>query len=155
MADSTIYATSSISADDVSAYTSSTSETSESSLLMEDFFSIIAAELSNQDPLSSDGNNTDYVTQMAQFAMLSSMEELKESIEALGEQSQLNYDINTITSGSNMIGKEVTITTIDEETLAEEEITGTVEKVKFYSDGMTVVVDGVEYSTWSVTELSD
>ena len=51
-------------------------------LSLDDFLQIMAAEISNQNPMGSDGggSKTDYISQMAQFTTLDQLAQITENI---------------------------------------------------------------------------
>lgn len=112
------------------------------SLDIDDFLKIMAAEISNQNPMGgeSGGSNTDYISQLAQFTTLEQMGEITEGINMLTLMNQQQHSFN-------LIGKEVTLT------VGEEKITGVVEKVKFDKGYAMLVVNNVEYPLGAVLEV--
>ena len=64
---------------------------SKSSLAVDDFLQIMAAEIQNQSPLgdSSGGSKTDYLTQLAQFTMLDQMTALADRVNQLSMLNQV------------------------------------------------------------------
>jgi flagellar basal-body rod modification protein FlgD len=113
---------------------------SKSSLAVDDFLQIMAAEIQNQSPLgdSSGGSKTDYLTQLAQFTMLDQMTALADRVNQLSMLNQVN-----------LIGKKVTIYN------PEENIVGTVERVKFYNSQVYLQVNGKDYEIGYLMEVSD
>lgn len=112
------------------------------SLDIDDFLKIMAAEISNQNPMGgeSGGSNTDYISQLAQFTTLEQMGEITEGINMLTLMNQQQHSFN-------LIGKEVTLSVKDEK------ITGVVEKVKFDKGYAMLVVNGEEYPLGAVLEV--
>ena len=113
---------------------------SKSSLAVDDFLQIMAAEIQNQSPLgdSTGGSKTDYLTQLAQFTMLDQMTALADRVNQLSMLNQVN-----------LIGKKVTIYN------PEENIVGTVERVKFYNSQVYLQVNGKDYEIGYLMEVSD
>ena len=87
------------------------------------FLTILAAELSNQDP-SKETDSTQYISQMAQFA---SMEQM----------SNLNATM-TKSSNQNLVGKGVTLSTLDSNG---KPYTGVVQTVTSNSSGTSLTVE--------------
>lgn len=83
--------------------TAATSATSNSTLDKNAFLKILTAELSNQDPLNST-DNTQYISQLAQFSALEQSENTSSTITQL-------LNSQRITEGSMLIGKEVSFST--------------------------------------------
>ncbi len=111
-------------------------------LSLDDFLQIMAAEISNQNPMGSDGggSKTDYISQMAQFTTLDQLAQITENISILTLMGQQQYSFS-------LIGKEVTV--ID----GEETITGTVDKVKFQNGIAMLQVKDNYYYLGSVIEV--
>jgi len=61
-------------------YTSSSESTSSTGLDSDDFLQILVAEMTNQDPMNST-SNTEYISQLVQFSVLSSMEDMATALE--------------------------------------------------------------------------
>lgn len=113
------------------------------SLNVDDFLKIMAAEISNQNPMGGGeggGSNTDYISQLAQFTTLEQMGEITEGINMLTLMNQQQHSFN-------LIGKEVTLI------VGDEKITGVVDKVKFDKGYAMLVVNDVEYPLGAVLEV--
>lgn len=116
-----------------------------SSLSIDDFLQIMAAEIKNQNPMGSDGgggSKTDYLTQLAQFTTLEQMTQIGENLNTLNYMGQQQYAFG-------LIGKEVTL--LD----GEGKVTGVVEKAKIVSGFATIQVGGKDYYLGSVVEVAD
>lgn len=110
-----------------------------STLTMDDFFSLMVAQLKNQDMYNTT-DNTEFIAQMAQFSMVQALSDLS-------ELSMTSY-------GVSLIGKEATIAQIaDDGTVSS--IEGIVESVNFYNGGTQVVVDGKSYALSSVMSVQE
>lgn len=112
-----------------------------SSLAVDDFLQIMAAEIKNQSPMggeSGGGSKTDYLSQLAQFTMLEQMTSLSEGVNQLTMLNQVS-----------LIGKEVTIFN------GSDNVKGIVEKVKFYNSTVILQVDGEDYPINLLMEVSD
>lgn len=106
---------------------------------MNDFFTLLTAQMTNQDMMDPQGN-TEFIAQMAQFSSL-------QGIKTLTEYQQAG---NALT----YVGQEVTIANINESTGNVESIKGIVEKVTFYDGKPQVVVNGKAYDVYKVMETS-
>ena len=104
-------------------------------LSMTDFFQLIATQLQYQDPTSPMDNNE----QMTQMAMVQSMTSMTEAIEASTATSAQTY-------AGSIVGKEVTVAVIEENSYGQEKPTGVkyakVEYVNFTSGSPTFKVEG-------------
>lgn len=112
-----------------------------SSLSIDDFLKIMAAEIKNQN-ISGDesggGSKTDYLTQMAQFTML---EQLNQIYESINQVNMLNQ--------ARLVGKEVKIYS------EEGEIVGIVEKVKFANNNVYLQIEQKDYPIGLLLEVSN
>lgn len=122
---------------------SSTNTTkSKSSLSIDDFMKIMAAEISNQNPMGGEsgggGSKTDYLSQMAQFTMLEQMNTMTDGINQLNMLNQVS-----------LIGKEVTIYD------GGENIKGIVEKVKFQNSTVILQVNNKDYPIGLLMDVSN
>ena len=84
--------------DDLAKYRESTAPASKSDLGADSFFKLLAAQLSNQDPLSP-MDDTAFIAQMAQFSSLEQMNSLNENFSRYSNDQQ----------GVGYLGKEVTL----------------------------------------------
>jgi len=116
------------------AATTAGSTSKSSSLSMQDFLQLLAAQLSNQDVMNPT-NDTDFIAQMAQFTSLQTMQSMTEVIYA-------QY-------GASMVGKDVTVAgyNADGSVFSDE---GTVDSVQFSNGSCTLTVNGKEYDLSAV-----
>jgi len=105
------------------------------------FLKILAAQLQHQDPMNAK-DNTEYVSQMAQFTALEQMQNLNTSMKEL-LLSQKFQEANA------MIGKTAKVLTGDNEF-----VTGVVTYARLGSGEINIVIDNKEYSADNVVELS-
>ncbi len=130
MAISTDYSVNSIT---VNSTTSSTTDNGYE-MDMEDFFKILAAQLQNQSMYDTT-DNAEYISQMAQFSMLSQMQEMASSIQS--------------TQALSLMGKNVSL--VNENTDGTySNITGVVESVVFQNGSSYVGIDGIYYESSAV-----
>ena len=83
-------------------------------------------------------SKTDYLSQLAQFTMLDQMTALSDSVNQLSMLNQVS-----------LIGKNATIYN------GEENVVGTVEKVKFYNSQVYLQVNNKDYEIGYLMEVSD
>ena len=118
----------------------------------EEFLKILMTQLQNQDP-TQQMDDTQFISQMAQFSSLEQMMNMTKSIDTL-VQSQL---ISPVIEYSHMIGKEVSYQAIDQET--GNELGNTSSKVVAVSqqDGWAVLElgNGEKIYADAVTQVKD
>ena len=118
----------------------------------EEFLQILMTQLQNQDP-TQPMDDTQFISQMAQFSSLEQMMNMTKSIDTL-VQSQL---ISPVIEYSHMIGKEVSYQAIDQET--GNELGNTSSKVVAVSqqDGWAVLEleNGEKIYADAVTQVKD
>lgn len=112
---------------------------SKTGVKVEDFLQLMIAQMSNQDFMNPT-DDTQYVTQLAQFAQMESMQELS-------HYSQTNYV-------QSLVGKTVTAASYGIGGSVNKE-TGTVSKVNISADGFTIVVNGKEFKLSQIMSLDD
>ncbi|WP_326910442.1 flagellar hook assembly protein FlgD [Sedimentibacter sp. MB31-C6] len=108
-----------------------------SSLDMQDFLNLLVAQMSNQDAMNP-MENTEFVSQLAQFSSLQAMTDLSE----ISQQEQ----------ATSLIGKTVIVANYNEvgELVVDE---GKVEKVTIYSGETNLYVNGQPYTISNVMEV--
>lgn len=122
-----------------SAGSASSTNQSNSVLTMDDFFSLMVAQLKNQDMYNT-VDDTQFIAQMAQFSMVQALADLS-------ELSMTSY-------GVSLIGKEATIAQIADDGTVKS-VKGIVESVNFYNGSTQVVVDGKSYALSSVMSVKE
>lgn len=123
---------------------------SSNTLTMQDFFSLMVAELSNQDMFNT-VDNTQYISQLAQFSMMQAVSDLSETFST--SFSELSSTYSTY-YGVSLIGKEVTLAQIDSngEMYVHK---GIVESVNLFNGSAEIVVDGKPYALSNVMEVKE
>ena len=108
-----------------------------STLGMDDFLNLLVSQMTNQDSMNP-MENTEFVSQLAQFASLQAMTDLTET----SRQSQ----------ATSLIGKTVVMANYNNkgELVIKE---GTVERVTIYSGETNIYVDGVPYGFSNLMEI--
>lgn len=109
-----------------------------SELKIEDFFALMMAQLQNQ-TINDTVDNTQFITQMAQFSTLSQMSDLKNS-------AQTNLAVS-------LIGKTVNATKMDEIGF-EKTVSGIVEQVDFSNGDPYLLVEGEFYKISDINQIS-
>jgi flagellar basal-body rod modification protein FlgD len=124
---------------DESSANSTASERKTGELGKNDFLNLLVTQLQYQDPLNPT-DNTQFISQMAQFSSLEEMQNLNESF-----SSNRAY---------SLIGKNVTATVEDTDG-SSKEVTGDVTSVKVRSGVVYVVVDDQDIKVEDVTDVSE
>lgn len=119
--------------------TSSTKSTASSELGKDEFLQLLVTQLKYQDPLSP-MDNTEYVSQLAQFSTL----------EYMGNMSTGISNMEAL----NMTGKYVTATTTDSSGSVSE-ISGVVDSVKLKNGSAVLIIENTEINLENVTEVMD
>ena len=138
----------------------STSTLSTQLLDSEDFYNLLVAEVTNQDPLDP-VSNQDLTLQLMQLQNTSAMSDVTESIgelvtstEALNENLLSSFSslqsLSELSSATSMIGKDITYT-LDDST---EELSGNVDSIKINDGTAYLVVDDTEVALDNVLTIS-
>jgi flagellar basal-body rod modification protein FlgD len=106
----------------------------------DDFMQLLIAQLKNQDPMKP-MDDKEFITQLAQFSSLETMEKMTQQIEALTGSQML-------VQAATLIGKQVTA-----KLETGEIVTGTISQVKMISGQPTAVVNGREIATSLITQI--
>jgi flagellar basal-body rod modification protein FlgD len=128
-----------------SAATSSTSKTGSkigaaAGMGKDDFMKLLMEQLKNQDPMKP-MEDKEFITQLAQFSSL-------ESIDALTEQMEALTGSQMLVQAATLIGKPATA-----KLASGEVVTGTISQVKMIDGKPTAVIDGKEIDTSLITTI--
>ncbi|MGI5901205.1 MAG: flagellar hook capping FlgD N-terminal domain-containing protein [Desulfitobacteriia bacterium] len=102
--------------------------------LQQDFLKLLIAQLKNQDPMSP-MDNTEFVSQLAQFSSLEQMTNMVTAVEHLRSDLTTLYSAFLFTQGAALIGKEVVA--IGEDGT---EITGRISSISWQNGYLTAMV---------------
>ena len=121
----------------LSSTKSAASKESGSTLKMDDFLNLLVSQMTNQDSMNP-MENTEFVSQLAQFSSLQAMTELTE----ISKQGQ----------ATSLIGKNVVMASYDNkgELVVDE---GVVERVTIYSGKTNIYVNGKAFELSNVMEI--
>ncbi len=129
-----------------------TSNTSKSAVSSQDFLKLLSAQMANQDVMNPT-DNTQYISQLAQFSSLQAMTELSQSgksqLDAIETLTQISY----AQYGASLVGKNVTVASYDENGKYVE-AQGVVTNTNFASGNCTVTVNDKKYDLSSVMEVT-
>lgn len=109
---------------------------SQSDLSVDDFYTLLLAEMTNQDPMEPT-SNTEFISQMANFTSLKS------------QQDALYY--SNASYASSLVGKTVIVATSTGSDVST--TTGVVTNLNLSGDTFTVTVNGKEYGLKNVMEI--
>jgi flagellar basal-body rod modification protein FlgD len=128
-----------------SAATSSTSKTGSkigaaAGMGKDDFMKLLMEQLKNQDPMKP-MEDKEFITQLAQFSSL-------ESIDALTEQMEALTGSQMLVQAATLIGKPATA-----KLTSGEVVTGTISQVKMIDGKPTAVINGKEIDTSLITTI--
>lgn len=110
-----------------------------SDLGIDDFFTLMTAQLQNQS-IDSTVDNTEYISQMAQFSTLSVMSELKDTIQSSMAVSLIGKTVSVTQNNSSEVSKTVT---------------GEVEQISYYDGEPYVYVNGGFYKLADIIGISN
>lgn len=110
----------------------------DSDLSINDFFNLMITQLTNQDFMNP-MDDTEYMSQMAQFATMQEMMDLCQYSKQNYVMSMLGKEVSI---GKNMIGGST------------ESVTGVVEKIVLEDDEYKIYIDGKPYDLNKVTQIS-
>lgn len=121
---------------------SNTSDNMGRQLGMDLFLKILAAQLQNQDPLE-EGDNSEFIAQMAQMAAMEQLNNLYQTMQSVLYSQQ-------VLQGNTLIGREVTARLADETTLQ-----GKVTGVSMEAGEVRVLVDGQKISLQDIIDVRE
>lgn len=114
-------------------------KTGSTALGMDDFLSLLVAQLSNQNMYDT-MDDTQFMQQMAQFSMVQALNEMN-------QMSQTAYSVS-------LIGKEAAVAEVAEDGTLNTYI-GIVEGVKLYNGDSVITIDGMDFPISSVMEVKE
>lgn len=103
-----------------------------------DFFKLMIAQLQNQS-INDTVDNTQFITQMAQFSTLTQISELAKSTQSSMAIALIGKTVNISTTAANG---------------TPEIITGTVEKISFFNNQPYIYLNGKYYEFSQVTDVT-
>ncbi len=124
---------------DSNSNSSSSTSTDKSTISMNDFYQILAAQLKNQSMYDST-DTSQYLTQMVQFTMLSQIQTLANSVDSSNALSLVGKTVSLSTTGTD--GTTATSS-------------GKVDGVTYASGVPYLTVNGEKYTLSKVTAVSD
>jgi len=131
-------------------------ETGNDTVNQDVFLQLMVTQLQNQNPLDP-MDNTEFLSQQAQFSQVTAMQDMKESLtkygDALLSMNNAMLGTSSFSQAMNVVGKEVTAVNPDDPSTT---ITGIVDSVKITDDGNVVLsVNGKDISSDSIKSVSN
>ncbi|MDR1571948.1 MAG: hypothetical protein LBS32_05430 [Clostridiales Family XIII bacterium] len=120
------------------ATSSASSSSNSQDLSMEDFFQLMVAQLQNQD-MFSPMDNSQFVSQMAQFSMVNALMDMAE--------------LSSVSYSTSLIGKYADVAFVDDEGQMGTDY-GLIEAVNLYNGAAEVVINGSAYALSNVMTVS-
>ncbi len=127
-----------------STSSSSTSTSSSSALDKNAFLQLLCTEMRYQDPLSP-MDNTEYISQMANFSALEQMQNLNTTVTSLSDSLSSSLSSINFQQAVNNVGK--TASYVDSSSTTQ---TGNIDSVVMNSGSIYYVIDGVQVSEESI-----
>lgn len=112
------------------------------------FLTLMCKQLEYQDPLDP-VDNSEFLSQQATFTQVSELQKMNSTMSTLSTSLASQ---NVLSQASSMIDKTVTMTDPDDSTKT---ISGKVTSAQFTSDGVTLTVDGKDYSIDLLKSISN
>ena len=129
--------------------TATSTKKSASSLGIADFMKLLAAQMANQDPMNPT-DNTEFISQMAQFSSLSAMQTLTTTAASQLSATNTLIGLNDLQYASSLIGKTVTVQYTKEDKTIGTDV-GIVDSV---NDDNKISINGYSYDLSSVTKVA-
>lgn len=134
------------------ATSAKTGKTAKTGMEAEDFLKLLAAQMSNQD-IMNPTNNTEYISQMAQFSSLKAMTELSQTSKLQLDSMDTLAQICYTQYGASLVGKNVVVASVDASNQIVKD-TGVVTNVNFTGGTCVLTVNGKQYKLSSVMEVT-
>jgi flagellar basal-body rod modification protein FlgD len=119
---------------------------------MDDFMKLLAAQMQNQDCLNP-SDNTEFVSQMAQFSSLSAMQALNNTATTQLQNLDVQSEIAYAQYGASLVGKTVELTNVKEDG-TKETVRGVVESSSYIMGNYNkITVNGNTYDLAYVNKV--
>ena len=129
---------------------SSYSSTATNSLDKDAFLTLLVTQIQNQDPFEP-VDNTQFVSQLAEFSSLETAEKTNDQLEALTALQQQTYQLTSLSQGAALIGKEVSYYNPETETVE----SGTVNALTNLEDGVVLNIGEYLVPLSNVVEIKE
>lgn len=134
-------------------YTQTDAVANNSEMSMDDFWQLMAAQLQYQD-LSNPMSNSEMMNQMTQMATMNAMTEVSNAVANFAVVTNNLSQVTLTGYSTGMIGKEVTVATLDESGKVNGEKTGVVTGVDL-TGAQYVYIDGEKYALTQIMSVGD
>lgn len=134
-----------------SASSTSNTNSSNASIKTTDFLSMLAKQMSCQDPMNPT-DNTQYLSELAQFSSLQMSENQLSNSQSQLETIQTLMGLQYLQFGSALVGKTVVVESTDSSGQTQK-VQGAVSSVDFTTDVYTINIDGKSYPISSVKQV--
>ena len=124
--------------------TQGAAEANNSEMSMDDFWQLMAAQLQYQD-MTNPMSNSEMMNQMTQMATMNAMTQVSNAIANFGTVTNNLSQVTLTSYSTGMIGRKVTVATVDENGEVNGEKKGVVTGVDL-TGGQFVYIDGEKYS---------
>lgn len=124
-----------------------------SDMSMDDFWQLMAAQLQYQD-MTNPMSNSEMMNQMTQMATMNAMTQVSNAIANFGVVTNNLSQVTLTTYSTGMIGREVTVATVDDTGKVNGEITGVVTGVDL-TGAQFVYIDGKKYSLSQIMSVGE
>jgi flagellar basal-body rod modification protein FlgD len=115
-----------------------------------EFMTLLVTQLQNQDPFEP-VENTEFITQLAQFSTLEQAEQTTENLGQLANYQQSTFQLISLTEGANLIGKEVTYYNPD----LDKNLKGIVESLDVVDSNVTLRIGGYVVPLGYVVQVAE
>lgn len=115
-----------------------------STLDMEDFLQLFAAQLKYQD-MSSPMDNAQMMQQLTQVSSVTAMDTMANQMDSIVKMTSLNY-------AASLIGKEITVS---QDSIMEAPVKGTVTGSGVYNNEPCVYIDGIAYGITKIMTVGN
>lgn len=124
-----------------------------SEMSMDDFWQLMAAQLQYQD-MTNPMSNSEMMNQMTQMATMNAMTQVSNAISNFGVVTNNLSQVTLTTYSTGMIGREVTVATVDNTGKVNGELKGVVTGVDL-TGGQSIYIDGKKYSLSQIMSVGE
>lgn len=130
-----------------------TAAANNSTMTMDDFWQLLAAQLQYQD-MTNPMSNSEMMSQMTQMATMNAMTQVSDAVAKFATVTNNLSSVTLTTYSTGLLGKEVTVAITDEKGKIKEKIKGVVSGVDL-TGATSVYVDGKKYELSQVMAIGE